>query len=231
MTSEPSEMKSAVWRIEEDQERRRKAVELHSTKSGEPLRKAGFPSNPVFVATDGSFIENENGTKEVCDAVTLFAQPISGEDAAGDIKKQRANTATVSRRAVARVFQFGAFGCVRHFKTVLHNRVWDSAFLVLRKMERFWLVASEADVAREPTSSLPGFPTLRPADLVLRLSVGALSPVITNLLVDVMPQGLLVPTAYVDSPELHTLLSGLREPEMLRVLPKEAAAPLFLRAQ
>jgi hypothetical protein len=63
------------------------------------------------------------------------------------------------------------FKCIRHAKTSMHNRIRDSLFLVLRNISPYAaLTQSRHDTAREPSGMLPNFPSLRPADIAVKLA-------------------------------------------------------------
>ena len=60
--------------------------------------------------------------------------------------------------------------CKQHSKKLLHNRLRDAFALVCNQLApNAGIVASHADVSREPTSMLPSIPLHRPADICLHL--------------------------------------------------------------
>jgi len=77
------------------------------------------------------------------------------------------------------------FACPKHSKSALHNRIRDAFFYVLRHLAPYAnMVTADVDVACEPTSLLPTFPTIRPADVALRLVPGTFPFSVSHLLLD-----------------------------------------------
>jgi hypothetical protein len=101
------------------------------------------------------------------------------------------------------------FSCLRFSKLLLHNRVRDIFFQVLKNLAPLAdLTCSKADVAREPPGLLPDYPTLRPADVALRLIPGAVPGHITHLLLDFtsIPMPSSTPSAASDDPFLSSVV-------------------------
>ena len=67
-----------------------------------------------------------------------------------------------------------AFACAKFNKTELHNRIRDTFALIFAETALYSkLVASQANVACEPVELLLQHPSLRPADISLRVFFGA----------------------------------------------------------
>jgi hypothetical protein len=105
------------------------------------------------------------------------------------------------------------FSCTKCSKTNLHNRIRDSMFLVLSHLAPLAHIAStSADVSCETSGLVPAFPTIRPADVAIRLIPGALSQPISHLLLDVtiLPtpptSSLYPPLAVSDDPFLTSVV-------------------------
>jgi hypothetical protein len=101
------------------------------------------------------------------------------------------------------------FSCLRFSKLLLHNRIRDTFFQVFKSLAPLAdLTISKADVALEPTGLLPAYPTLRPADVALRLIPGAVPGHISHLLFDVtsIPMPSSTPSAAIDDPFLASVV-------------------------
>jgi hypothetical protein len=104
------------------------------------------------------------------------------------------------------------FSCPRSSKTNLHNRLRDSWFLVLSHTAPLAQLAStSADIACEPSGLVPQFPSIRPADVAIRLIPGALPEPVSHLLLDFTviptPPSIIHPTlAALDDPFLTSVV-------------------------
>jgi hypothetical protein len=84
----------------------------------------------------------------------------------------------------------------------MHNRLRDSFYLILSHLAPYAkYTTTTADVALEPTGLIPSFPTLRPADVALRLIPGSIHAPLSHLLLDVtiIPMPSFKPTLTNDS--------------------------------
>jgi hypothetical protein len=64
-----------------------------------------------------------------------------------------------------------SFHCTKWSKSGMHNRHRDTLYYILQKILPFTeMVYTKDDIAREPSSLLPQFPNIRPADVAIKLT-------------------------------------------------------------
>ena len=88
------------------------------------------------------------------------------------------------------------FNCHRASKSNLHNRLRDTLFFILSRTAPYaGFATSSSDLALEPSSLLPAYPDIRPADVAIRLPPGTTPSSSPMLLIDLtcipMPSPLL----------------------------------------
>lgn len=103
------------------------------------------------------------------------------------------------------IFGDHVFSCPKHNKAALHNRIRDTFFLVFRNILPYTAITtSEHDTICEPTSLLPEFPSLRPADVAVHVQPGSLPIALSLLLFDFTSIPMLTsPTPVTCDPSLH----------------------------
>ena len=88
------------------------------------------------------------------------------------------------------------FNCHRASKSNLHNRLRDTLFFILSRTAPYaGFATSSSDLVLEPSSLLPAYPDIRPADVAIRLPPGTTPSSSPMLLIDLtcipMPSPLL----------------------------------------
>ena len=92
------------------------------------------------------------------------------------------------------------FNCHRASKSNLHNRIRDTLFFILSRVAPYaGFATTSSDLALEPSSLLPAYPDLRPADVALRLPPGTTPTSSSMLLIDLtcIP----MPSLLLDNPQ------------------------------
>ena len=77
------------------------------------------------------------------------------------------------------------FNCHRASKSNLHNRIRDTLFFILSRTAPYaGFVTTASDLAMEPSSLLPAYPDIRPADVAMRIPPGTTPTSSSMLLID-----------------------------------------------